>query len=121
MDWLTGLFSDPATAAAAYGLTGLVVLLVLVFAFTRMRHMRRGMFIAGGRKHRLAVLDATAIDNRRRLVLVRRDDVEHLLLIGGNNDIVVETGFAAGTEDEGTLAAGKSGPAAAAPGHVPRP
>lgn len=94
MDWLTGLFSDPATAPAAYGLTGLVLLLAIVFAVTRLRHMRRGMFISGGRKHRLAVLDATAIDNRRRLVLVRRDDVEHLLLIGGNNDVVVESGAA---------------------------
>ena len=90
MDWLTGLFGDPATAPAAWGLLALVVLLLAVLGITRFRHMRSGMFIAGGRKHRLAVLDATAIDNRRRLVLVRRDDVEHLILIGGHNDLVVE-------------------------------
>lgn len=90
MDWLTGLFSDPTTAPAAWGLLALVVLLLTVLGITRARHMRSGMFIAGGRKHRLAVMDATAIDNRRRLVLVRRDDVEHLLLIGGHNDVVVE-------------------------------
>jgi hypothetical protein len=39
---------------------------------------------------RLAVIDAAAIDGRRRLVLVRRDNVEHLLMIGGPSDIVVE-------------------------------
>ena len=36
-----------------------------------------------GRMPRLAVIDAAAVDGRRRLVLVRRDNVEHLLMIGG--------------------------------------
>jgi hypothetical protein len=36
------------------------------------------------------VIDAAAVDGRRRLVLVRRDNVEHLLMIGGPTDIVVE-------------------------------
>src|ERR1019366_9347879 len=35
-------------------------------------------------------IDAAAVDGRRRLVLVRRDNVEHLLMIGGPTDIVVE-------------------------------
>jgi hypothetical protein len=39
---------------------------------------------------RLAVIDAAAVDGRRRLVLVRRDNIEHLLMIGGPTDIVVE-------------------------------
>jgi flagellar protein FliO/FliZ len=44
-----------------------------------------------GRMPRLAVIDATAVDGRRRLVLVRRDNIEHLLMIGGPTDIVVES------------------------------
>src|SRR5215468_2533953 len=40
--------------------------------------------------NRLAVVDATAVDGQRRLVLIRRDNVEHLLMIGGRADIVVE-------------------------------
>jgi hypothetical protein len=39
---------------------------------------------------RLAVIDAAAVDGRRRLVLVRRDNVEHLIMIGGPSDLVVE-------------------------------
>ena len=35
-------------------------------------------------------MDAAAVDSQRRLVLVRRDDVEHLILIGGPTDVVVE-------------------------------
>lgn len=54
-------------------------------------------FLKGGknRQPRLQVLDATAVDARRRLVLVRRDNVEHLIMIGGPTDIVVESGIGA--------------------------
>jgi hypothetical protein len=49
--------------------------------------------VRGGRNRnpRLQVLDAAAVDTRRRLVLVRRDDVEHLIMIGGPTDIVIES------------------------------
>src|SRR6185437_3103974 len=39
---------------------------------------------------RLAVIDAANVDGRRRLVLIRRDNIEHLLMIGGPSDVVVE-------------------------------
>jgi hypothetical protein len=38
----------------------------------------------------LAVLDQAVVDKRRRLVLIRRDNVEHLILIGGATDVVIE-------------------------------
>jgi flagellar protein FliO/FliZ len=43
-----------------------------------------------GRQPRLAVIDYATVDGRRRLILVRRDNVEHLLMIGGPTDVVVE-------------------------------
>jgi len=45
---------------------------------------------ARGRQPRLAVIDYASVDGRRRLILVRRDNVEHLLMIGGPTDVVVE-------------------------------
>lgn len=48
---------------------------------------------ARGRAKRLGVIDVTPVDQKRQLVLVRRDNVEHLLLIGGSQDVVVETGI----------------------------
>ena len=51
---------------------------------------RLGAGAARGRQPRLAVIDAAAVDGRRRLVLIRRNNVEHLLMIGGPSDIVVE-------------------------------
>ena len=60
--------------------------------FAVLRRVTGGTFVAGGRNRqvRLSVTDAAAVDNRRRLVLVRRDDVEHLILIGGPSDVVIE-------------------------------
>ena len=46
-----------------------------------------------GRQPRLAVIDEAAVDNRRRLLLIRRDNVEHLLMIGGPTDVLVESGI----------------------------
>ena len=55
-----------------------------------------GMF-RGGREKRLAVLDQASVDGRRKLVLIRRDNVEHLIMTGGPVDVVVETGIVPAT------------------------
>ena len=46
-----------------------------------------------GREKRLGVVETAQVDANRRLCLVRRDDVEHLLIIGGPVDVVIETGM----------------------------
>ncbi len=70
---------------AVLALIGLAAWLVRRFAGNRL-----GANANRGRMPRLAVIDAAAVDGRRRLVLVRRDNIEHLLMIGGPTDIVVE-------------------------------
>lgn len=44
---------------------------------------------------RLSVVEQTSVDGRRKLVLVKRDGVEHLIMTGGPVDIVIETGIGA--------------------------
>ena len=51
--------------------------------------------VGPGRSQRLAIVEVKPLDVRRRLVLVRRDGVEHLLLLGVTADLVIETGIAA--------------------------
>ncbi|MCO5729978.1 flagellar biosynthetic protein FliO [Rhizobium sp. SSA_523] len=79
-------------AVAGVGL-GLVCLFVVLMLLRR----RRGPapFLRGGknRQPRLQVLDAAAVDARRRIVLIRRDEVEHLVMIGGPTDVVIESGI----------------------------
>jgi len=91
-EWIGG-FVGPDYAVPVMAVGSAILALVLLFIVWRIiRHFSGGTYVAGGRnrKTRLAVMDATAIDNHRRLVLVRRDDVEHLILIGGAADVVVE-------------------------------
>jgi flagellar protein FliO/FliZ len=48
---------------------------------------RRG---SGSGQSRLSIIDSVSVDKHRRLILIRRDNVEHLLLIGGPTDVVIE-------------------------------
>jgi len=45
------------------------------------------------RNRRLGIVEVTPLDGRRRLALVRRDEVEHLILLGQSGEVVVETGI----------------------------
>jgi Flagellar biosynthesis protein, FliO len=76
-------------AAGGVGLAFILLIAVLWF----LRNRAPSPFVRGGRNRqpRLQVLDAAAVDARRRLVLVRRDNVEHLVMIGGPTDIVIES------------------------------
>jgi len=67
--------------------------LFLLYLVARMLGRRRASApgrAAQGARRRLAVIETAAVDANRQLVLVRRDDVEHLILIGGPTDLVVE-------------------------------
>ena len=71
----------------------LIVLALIALATWVMRRMggtTLAATAARGRQPRLAVIDAAAVDGRRRLVLIRRDNVEHLVMIGGPSDVVIE-------------------------------
>jgi flagellar protein FliO/FliZ len=50
---------------------------------------------AGNTGRRLKVVEFLQLDQRRRLVIVRRDDREHLLLLGPGSETVVETNIPA--------------------------
>ena len=45
---------------------------------------------------RLRVVEVTPVDVKRKLVLVRRDDTEHLILLGVQSDLVVESDIRVG-------------------------
>jgi flagellar protein FliO/FliZ len=51
-------------------------------------------WLGGGARERpprrVAVIDAVAVDRRRSVVLIRRDNIEHLVMIGGPTDVVIE-------------------------------
>jgi flagellar protein FliO/FliZ len=52
-----------------------------------------GLKIFQAKPRRTGVVEATSVDGRRRLILIRRDNVEHLIMTGGPVDVVIETGI----------------------------
>lgn len=92
LDWLDNAAGPDFARAVLWTIAALILLIIVLVVVRLIRSMTFGTFVAGGRnrKTRLAVMDATAVDSHRRLVLIRRDDIEHLLLIGGPTDVVVE-------------------------------
>ena len=83
------LFKFVASLLLVLALMGSIAFLV--------RRMGLAPRLAGrrGGERRLSLVEVTPLDARRRLVLVRRDGVEHLLLLGSERDLVIESGIAA--------------------------
>jgi flagellar protein FliO/FliZ len=77
----------------ALALGAVLVAIVLVVWLLKVLTNATGN-IGRGRNRRLAVVDTLALDPKRQLVIIRRDDVEHLILTGGPQDVVIETGIA---------------------------
>lgn len=73
--------------AFVLGLIGLLAMLAKRFNLGFPTPMKTG------RDRRLAVIEVAPIDSRRRLVLLRRDGVEHLVLLGPGQDVVIESGI----------------------------
>lgn len=74
-----------------------IVLLValggLAFWIARQSLGLGGMTLFPSKLKRVGVVESASLDGRRRLVLVRRDNVEHLIMTGGPVDVVIETGI----------------------------
>lgn len=93
---MTAWFEEMAGPTLGPVLMWMIIVLVIVALFWPFRGSLRDRLArvmpgaSRDRRARLAVLNVAAVDNRRRLVLIRRDDVEHLIMIGGPSDIVIE-------------------------------
>ena len=91
MAWLSSIFEGESMGAKLVVITiSLVVVLLLLFWLFRKIAGSNKIRGSRNRRPRLAVTDAAVVDDKRRLVLVRRDNVEHLILIGGASDVLIE-------------------------------
>src|SRR5271170_6235739 len=97
MTWGVGrmfdLFGAEMPLAVRFFLAFLIVLGLIgaaAWAVRRFGSARLGGAVRG-RQPRLAVIEYATVDARRRLLLVRRDNIEHLVMIGGPTDVVVES------------------------------
>ncbi len=76
-----------AAAAIAFVVAALLLLMPFRRAFRRPVPQPSNM-------GRLGIVKTLALGQSRQLIVVRRDDVEHLVMIGGPNDLIVEKNIA---------------------------
>jgi flagellar protein FliO/FliZ len=103
-----------------------LVVLVLIagtaWVVRRFGSGRIGSAAARGRQPRLGVVDHASVDSRRRLLIIRRDNVEHLVMVGGPTDVVVETNIVRGASASRDVSIARSAAGAEAlPRAIPLP
>jgi flagellar protein FliO/FliZ len=103
MQMLESLFGAQGARYAGFVLAALAILLLVVILWWLIRKAMGGRLNMSdrpdrrGRPPRLGITESFAVDRQgRRLVMVRRDNVEHLVMIGGPNDVVIETNVVRG-------------------------
>lgn len=89
---LTPVFGEDLAPIANLVVGFLIIVLAIFVCLWVWRKVSGGSFAVGTRvrKARLGVMESASVDSRRRLILVRRDNVGHLILTGGPSDLVVE-------------------------------
>jgi flagellar protein FliO/FliZ len=95
MQFMTSLFGGSAgtllNAAFALG----IVLVLIVFGLWLLKLLTKASEGMGrGREKRLQIIDSATVDGKRKVLILRRDNVEHVIMTGGPSDLVIETGIA---------------------------
>ncbi|MGD0641441.1 MAG: hypothetical protein ABSC22_11895, partial [Roseiarcus sp.] len=88
---LSNLLSPDNRGLQIFVVALLVVAIALVLVVIYRVAFGHRLRVPGGsraRQPRLGLVDAFSLDGQRQLVLVRRDNIEHLIMIGGPNDIL---------------------------------
>lgn len=95
MTILTSVFGGSENTVLNAVLALAIVLVLIVLGLWGLKMLSRATSGVGrGRNRRLMVVDSLPIDTKRALHIIRRDNVEHLILTGGSQDIVIESGIA---------------------------
>lgn len=90
--WLTTQIGADAAKIVSYSILFVAACIILWLLILIVNRFSKGSHRTAEQNHkiRLSVCDAALIDNKRRLVLIKRDNVEHLILIGGPTDLIIE-------------------------------
>lgn len=95
MQFISALFGGQENLLlnAAFALGAVLVLVLLCLWVVKLvLGLRTGLPSRRGR--RLAVIESLQLDARHRVSIIRRDNVEHVILTGGTQDVVIESGIA---------------------------
>jgi flagellar biogenesis protein FliO len=95
MQFMTSLFggSENTILHSAFALG--IVLAMIVIGLWLLKLLMRGSAGMGRPKKRVMVVDTATVDGKRQVVIIRRDNVEHLIMTGGPQDLIIESNIAA--------------------------
>jgi flagellar biogenesis protein FliO len=95
MQFLTALFGGTEnTILNAVFALGIVLVLILFGLWVMKFFLAASANVGRGRSRRLTVVESVQIDARHKVTILRRDNVEHVIMTGGAQDVVLETGIA---------------------------
>ncbi len=95
MQFMTSLFGGSAGTLlnAAFAL-GIVLVLIVIGLWLLKLFTQAGERFGRGSEKRLVVVDSANVDGKRKVMIIRRDNVEHVIMTGGPQDLVIESGIA---------------------------
>ena len=95
MQFITALFggSENTLLNSAFALG--IVLVLIVLGLWGLKLLTRGASRLGNTRKRVSIVDTATVDGKRQVIIIRRDNVEHLIMTGGPQDIIIESGIAA--------------------------
>ncbi len=72
----------------------LIFIIGLIFAFSLVAKklgLGNGPAITGNKQKRLQIKEVRPLDAKRKVVIVQCDNKEHIILVGGTNDLLIDT------------------------------
>ncbi|HZY67997.1 MAG TPA: hypothetical protein VFE52_05390 [Devosia sp.] len=95
MQFMTSLFggSMGTLLNAAFAL-GIVIVLIVLGLWLLKMVTRAGERLGRAPEKRLQVVETASVDGKRKVVILRRDNVEHVIMTGGPQDLVIESDIA---------------------------
>src|SRR5690349_1749550 len=95
MQFMTSLFGgSTGTLLNAVFALGFVLVLIVLGLWLLKVLTKASNRLGGGSDKRLQVIDTATVDGKRKVMIIRRDNVEHVIMTGGPQDLLIESGIA---------------------------
>lgn len=95
MQFLTSLLSGSDNTILSSALALGVVLVLIVLGLWVLKFFMKTGVAMRPQGRRVQIVEQVQVDAKRQLLVIRRDNVEHLVMTGGPQDLVIESGIAA--------------------------
>ncbi len=85
---------------ASFFVLGLLGLFAVCLKYYGKKSFGQKFFTMSQGVGRLTIIETQYVDSKSKLVLLKRDDVEHLLLVGDGKATIIESGIKSGTKPD---------------------